>query len=105
MLAMLEKVTVETFAAHLGEAFRIRFPDGELELRLVDVEPGGEASLRAAEEAGLREPFSIVFRGPPEYVLPQRIYRIEHDELDDLEIFLVPIGPDDQGMLYEAVFG
>jgi hypothetical protein len=45
-----------------------------------------------------------VFRGPAEVVLPQKIYPLEHEALGKLEIFLVPIGPDEAGMCYEAVF-
>ena len=37
-------------------------------------------------------------------VLEQMIRRLEHDELGAFELFLVPIGPDDTGMRYEAVF-
>jgi hypothetical protein len=36
--------------------------------------------------------------------MPQRIYRLQHEELGQLELFLVPIGPDADGMCYEAVF-
>jgi hypothetical protein len=36
--------------------------------------------------------------------LPQRIYRVEHGELGAMEIFLVPIGPDEVAHRYEAVF-
>ena len=51
-------------------------------------------------EPGGRAPFSLVFRGGPNPPLPQRIYRVEHDELGAIEIFLVPIASD----RYEAVF-
>jgi hypothetical protein len=51
-----------------------------------------------------REQFSLVFREPSGVVLPQMIYRVEHDELGAFELFLVPIGPDAEGMRYEAVF-
>jgi hypothetical protein len=70
-----------------------------------------EAVLLAVDRAGARDPatgitpFSIVFRGPPEPVFPQRIYRVEHAALDAMDVFLVPIGPDEVGMRYEAVFG
>jgi hypothetical protein len=37
-------------------------------------------------------------------VLPQAIYQLEHDRMGTMDIFLVPIGPDGQGMGYEAVF-
>ena len=48
--------------------------------------------------------FSLVFRGPMSPLLPQRIYRLSHSKLGPLDIFLVPIGPDQAGMQYEAVF-
>jgi hypothetical protein len=51
-------------------------------------------------EPGGRVPFSLEFQGGPNPPLPQRIYRVEHDELGSLEIFLVPIAAD----RYEAVF-
>ena len=51
-----------------------------------------------------REPFSVVFRAPATPVLAQMIRRLEHPELGAFELFLVPIGPDDVGMRYEAVF-
>ena len=48
--------------------------------------------------------YPLVFRGPRDTLLPQRIYRFEHESIGDLDVFIVPIGPDDEGMLYEAVF-
>jgi hypothetical protein len=44
--------------------------------------------------SGGRAPFSLEFRGGPDPPLPQRIYRLEHDELGAIEIFLVPIASD-----------
>jgi hypothetical protein len=51
-------------------------------------------------EPGGRAPFSLVFLGGPNPPLPQRIYRVEHDRLGVMEIFLVPIAAD----RYQAVF-
>jgi hypothetical protein len=36
--------------------------------------------------------------------VPQGIYKLENEKLGALEIFLVPIGPDEKGMRYEAIF-
>jgi hypothetical protein len=102
---MDENLTAETFTPRVGETFRITFPDGVLELTLVEVTPAAEEPARAALDAGLRAPFSIVFRGPSEPILPQQMYPLEHEELGELEIFIVPIGRDEQGVQYEAVFG
>lgn len=68
-------------------------------LRLVEAEETGE---RAAGMA--RDPFRLVFLGPTEPILPQRTYRLEHQELGAFDIFLVPIALDVRGTAYEAIF-
>jgi hypothetical protein len=100
---MLETFTVGTFCGHLGSTFRI-YPGGSspLEVELTSVTELGESPQRAS--SGRRQPFSIVFRGPRDVLLPQRIYRMEHDQIGSFELFIVPIGPDDKGHRYEAIF-
>jgi hypothetical protein len=39
-----------------------------------------------------------------EPILEQRTYEVEHQDMGLFALFLVPIGPDDEGMRYEAVF-
>ena len=52
-----------------------------------------------------RDAFSVVFRSDGSEILEQQIYRISHESLGDMDLFIVPIGPDDTGgMRYEAVF-
>ncbi len=51
-----------------------------------------------------QEQFSLHFRGDREPVLPQRIYTMKHDSIGEFELFLVPIGQDETGTTYEAVF-
>jgi hypothetical protein len=90
----LETLTVDDFAALRGDRFRIAPGDAPpFEAELTEV-------TEIAREPGGRSPFSLIFRGGPDPPLPQRIYRVEHDELGALEIFLVPIAAD----RYEAVF-
>lgn len=81
--------------------------------------PSFEATLAQVTEyprgAGgeFRTPFSIVLHGPLQPVMPQGTYRLEHDAIGTIELFLVPIGPDipsepshaPTAMQYEAVFG
>jgi len=52
-----------------------------------------------------REPFSIVLRTEQknEY-FKQGICILQHPAKGDLELFLVPLGLDDKGMRYQAVF-
>jgi hypothetical protein len=98
---MLEDFTVTTFTDRLGETFHVRDGSDVIELSLI---AASEPDERRPAPSG-RMPFSIVFRGPLERVLPQRIYPFEHDALGVFELFIVPIGPDESGMQYEAVFG
>lgn len=101
---MLEKLTIDTFANRIGESFTI-CPDENLRIP-VTLSQVDDLTARAGPAAigHPRTPFSLLFHGPRETVLPQRIYRVEHDELGPIEIFLVPLGPDQRGMRYEAVF-
>jgi len=97
---VLESLTIAEFAPRVGERFTIGAADGfTLEAELVAAAPLGEG-----EGGQGRAPFSLVFRGRADVVLRQRIYRVDHSELGPLDIFLVPIGPDGDGMRYEAIF-
>ena len=92
-------ISVETFAGREGQAFTIQFPDAQLALKLAEVAPSPGHWGKAE-----RQPFSIVFDGPAEHPLPQQVWPLDHEELGRLEIFLVPIEPEDGAMRYQAVF-
>jgi hypothetical protein len=100
----LDRLTVDDFRAAAGHAFALSgggAPELQLELLNARTHPPGGAPTDAT---GTRTPFAVRFRGPADPVLPQRIYRLEHRELGVLEVFLVPIGSDERGTRYEAVF-
>ena len=44
------------------------------------------------------------FYGPADVYLPQYNYPLEHERMGRIAIFLVPVGRDDRGFRYEAVF-
>ena len=114
---MLDQITRETFAAHVGSRFRVAAgspqslpgltppgsPKQALEIELIEAQLLPVHSGKGGK-APSRQPFSLTFRGPAKVYLPQMIYRLEHDRLEALEIFLVPLGPDEQGMRFEAIF-
>lgn len=96
---MLDQLTKETFDARKGDTFRLTDEHvGELPLVLAEVLTNG---LRGG---GGRQQFSLHFHGPGEPLLPQRIYRLENDAAGALDLFLVPVGRDDDSVVYEAVF-
>lgn len=93
---------VDVFAARVGQAFRMPLQGGqELPLELIEVRDLGTRRT----ETGPLSTYALVFRSAGERRhAPQGTYRLEHDELGTLEIFLVPLGPDAVGMRYEAIF-
>jgi hypothetical protein len=98
---MLDKLQNTDFTPHLNQTFRIRLDGIEpIELELVSV-----TELGAAHSPGSRHPFSLHFLGPasPQYLL-QHIYRLEHDQMGTLDLFIVPLGPEQGRMRYEAIF-
>lgn len=101
---MLERLSSKDFDPYLNQSFAVQVDQSAvLELDLIEITLLG-LEPEAGEQTERRCPFSLVFRARGETHLPQQIYRLEHDRFGSLEIFLVPIGPDRQGMRYEAVF-
>ena len=101
---MPEPLKLADFLPHVGAAFTIAFPDGTLELTLGSVEPHGARAPRPDVPELRAEPFSLVFLGPLRPALPQRTWDLSHPALGTQAIFLVPLGPAEGRMRYEAVF-
>jgi uncharacterized protein DUF6916 len=100
---MLESFTVDTFAPLVGQVFVVHVdPTNQLDLELTEVVPASRADSAQARQTG--RPFSLTFHGPPAPVMVQRIYSVDHPTLGSFELFLVPVGADDRGILYEVVF-
>ncbi len=55
-------------------------------------------------KTGQNEPFSLVFEIPGDCVYEQNTFQIHNKELGGFALFLVPIGADEKGVRYEAVF-
>jgi hypothetical protein len=95
--------TLARFAPLVGSRFTLRLEAGNdadgLPAQLVEARAG-----RSAGRDGC-QPFSLTFEAPPEPALPQRIYRLEHPQLDAMDLFLVPVARTATGLHYEAVFG
>lgn len=94
----------QRFLPRVGEVFRVVVNEGE-ELRILL----SEVALLVKDESWrgrTRDPFSLVFHAPADAYAPQALYRIEHEggEMEPFEAFLVPIGPDRNGMRYEMIF-
>lgn len=92
-------LSIQNFASAANQGFALSLGDSTIALTLVEVKP-----LPVHPFPGmLREPFSLLFRSASPVVLPQRIYRLEHAGIGKLDMFLVPLGRDPHGVLYQAV--
>ena len=98
MLDQLDQLRLESFSGRVGEKFRVRLDSGdEVDFELI------EASGVGGDE-NKRPPFSLVFRVPEGAVPLQQVFRLEHDEMGALDLFLVPLAPHEGGARCEAVF-
>lgn len=105
-----------TFAQLINHTFKVKLAEPilgmeeidigltELALELVEVKESCNAQC---------EGFSLIFNGPSEMLLPQKLYAVSHDTLGENQIFLVPIGEKAEGegenrkivgYRYQAVF-
>ncbi len=90
-------LTKETFRQNLNSRFWLTAEAAEpYAVDLVEVADGYSTPKQ--------EQFSLRFRGDPASIYPQRIYAVKHDSIGEFELFLVPVGRDDSGTFYEAVF-
>jgi hypothetical protein len=87
------ELSADTFEPHIGTPFGVG--DGYLTLAEVVRDARSVGAPRA-------EPFTLRFElaAGSDGALDQRIHTLRHDELGEVELFLVPIGPTS----YEAVF-
>jgi hypothetical protein len=93
-------MVLEDFKDHVGSVFTATYPDiAPIPLTLDQAAP-----LTNYGQNAKREPFSLMFIGPGDVMLLQRMHRLKHDKMGELEIFLVPVGKNERGYLYQAVF-
>jgi len=98
---MSEFQTATEFAKHLNTNFHVVVESSTpIDIKLISVTP---RAIGPNEEAGM-ERFSVVFSGPANVLLPQKIYHLTHPEMGEFDVFLVPIKQESEGFRYEAVY-
>ncbi|MGN1286047.1 MAG: DUF6916 family protein [Bradyrhizobium sp.] len=93
----LAKLHIDDFTPHQHAGFELQAADRVVELKLERVEPAGNSGRAGGA-------FSLLFAGPRGASLPQATYPVRHPALGVIDIFLVPIGPLEDGNGYQAVF-
>lgn len=96
----MELLSCENFAGRAGQTFDLSMGESSVPLTLTEVNP-----LPVRPFPGMmRAPFALIFRSTTPVVLPQKLYRLKNADMGALDIFLVPIGRDVKGIVYQAVF-
>lgn len=93
---MLNELTYEEYAAQVNTKFQLTGTSPVLEITLTEVSE--------KKETPRQEMFALIFTGANDFFLPQQTYELSHETLGDGMLFLVPIGRDENGVKYEAVF-
>lgn len=93
-------MTLERFAGCLGQGFDVDFGTTSVALTLWEARPLSQHGFAAT----MRQPFSLLFRSESPVVLPQKIYRMTNATVGPIEIFIVPVARDRQGIVYQAIF-
>jgi len=95
---MSEPLHAEDFDAVGSQPLLLTGAHAQLPVEITEVRRIKSPSLR-------EQPFSVVFRHrDARQHSPQGIYRMDLPGRGAIDLFIVPIGPDAQGMRYEAVF-
>lgn len=96
----VKPLVFEDFKDKVGQSFALAEQNGPaISFTLAEAQP-----LRSPTLPGVRPPFSLIFVAQHPIILPQRLYRMEHEALGAVSIFLVPVGKDARGISYQAVF-
>lgn len=97
---MLETLTLDVFSPLVGETFHVFVqPEQAVAFELVEA-----CALSSHNGPRGSAPFKLTFKGPAQFVLPQSIYRFEHQAIGSPEIFVVPVAQHADRVLYEVIF-
>ncbi len=92
------ELRLASFAGREGDRFTARPASGGPALELVL-----SACTRSRFAAPGQEAFSLTFHAAAHAGAGQQTFELSHAELGSAPLFLVPLGPEAEGMAYEAV--
>lgn len=94
---MFYDLTRDDMAAYVNTHFAVLdVPEAAVALQLTEVTP--------RQTIKRQEMFSLLFQGPEDSFLAQRMYKLQHQELGEFYLSLVPVGREKEKFIYEAVF-
>jgi hypothetical protein len=101
-----DQLTHGVFSARLQGSFKIQVEGvGEIAAQLAEVRRLPSRPRPGASEGSEHaDSFALLFVIPVDRFLPQRTYQFSHESMGQFPLFIVPVGQDGRGLLYEAVF-
>ena len=102
----LDEIGFADFTEVLNTAFCVWLdPATRLEFKLVEAKAHRQGvPVKPTEKTTPGENFSLIFSGPANRPLSQKMYTFEHEQIGVFDLFIVPIGKEPDGFRYEAVF-
>jgi hypothetical protein len=100
----LPKLNFQTFASQLDTTFDVHCEGAVVPLRLLEAKRGRARNNPAADGVAY-EQFSLLFAGPLQPVLEQRIHEFVHSKIGRFEMFITPVvSGDTTSIRYECIF-
>lgn len=87
----------EAFAAAVPSGFGVRSGEDQTSVEFTLVE------CKTLVNNDTQECYSLLFRGPSDQPPVQGTYLLDNEKLGKLQLFLVPIKRDDEGLYFEAI--
>jgi len=98
---MDQPLTPDQFLPHVGQVFRVKGGRHALTLSRVDVHPVDDAEAKRVP----RQPFTVIFAGPPGDVLREGMHVLERDGGPAFALYVIPIRTLELGRQdYQAAF-
>lgn len=96
---MPDEITHEMFLDHVAKTFRVHCGEEVLDVELTEVDVGEAPSVE-----GLRQPFTLIFRGPKERILREGLYKVDHEDVGAFELYVIPIITVGDRQDYQVIF-
>jgi hypothetical protein len=84
---MAELLTAENFRPHIHKVFRVQGSDHGLTLAAIEARALSEAESKIVP----RQPFNLIFAGPPGDILPEGMYTLEVESGPSFELYVMPV--------------
>jgi hypothetical protein len=94
-----EASDLERFRSHIGDQFEVLVPKVPWQLQLVEADP-------MPDQGGVQDDdgISLIFKAPVDCTISQGSVALDHEQIGWTVLYMNPIGQDDDGQYFEAMF-